>query len=273
MPGHLWSERAGHVGDPIVVLVHGSMDRSAGLLRLSRRIDADHSVLRFDRRGYGRSRATGPPWTVAANVDDLAELLDATMAVPDVVDDTAHTAEQRAAVLFGHSFGGNVALALAERRPELVRAVVVYETPLSWLDWWPGNSAGSAAMAAADPGEAAEAFMRRLVGDDVWERLPARKRDERRAEGAAMTAELADLRRGAPWRGDRIAAPVLALYGEHCRPHHHAAMVGLAEMIPACRSAMVPGAGHAGPHTHADAVAATMAPFLGDAHGAVRGPG
>ena len=29
------------------------------------------------------------------------------------------------------SFGGNVALGLAARRPEAVRAVVVYETPLS----------------------------------------------------------------------------------------------------------------------------------------------
>jgi pimeloyl-ACP methyl ester carboxylesterase len=121
-------------------------------------------------------------------------------------------------VVFGHSFGGNVALALAARRPDLVSAVVVYETPLSWLDWWPGNSAGAAAMAATDSSDAAEAFMRRLVGDEVWERLPASKRRERRAEGAAMVAELADLRRAAPWIGDEIGVPVLALYGEFGRP-------------------------------------------------------
>jgi pimeloyl-ACP methyl ester carboxylesterase len=250
MTASVWSETAGDPASPLVVVVHGSMDRSAGLLRLSRRLAATHCVIRYDRRGYGRSAEIGPPWTVDANVDDL----DALLASP--------SATRAPAILFGHSFGGDVALGLAARRPESVRAVVVYEMPLSWLDWWPGNSAGAAAMAVDDPGDAAEAFMRRLVGDAVWERLPASKQAERRAEGAAMVAELADLRRRAPWDGDRITAPVLALHGEHARPHHRAAMEGLGEMIPGCRTAMVPAAGHAGPHTHADAVAAAMAPFL-----------
>jgi hypothetical protein len=39
-------------------------------------------------------------------------------------------------------------------------------------------------------------------------------------------------------------------------------METLADMIVDCRSAVVPEAGHAGPHTHADAVVATMEPFL-----------
>lgn len=251
MSASVWSETAGDAASPLVVVVHGSMDRSAGLLRLSRRLDATHCVVRYDRRGYGRSAGVGPPWTVDANVGDLEALLASRSEVT-----------RTPAILFGHSFGGDVALGLASRRPELVRGVVVYEMPLSWLDWWPGNSAGAAAMAADDPGDAAEAFMRRLVGDAVWERLPASKQAERRAEGAAMVAELADLRRCAPWDGDRITVPVLALYGEHARPHHRAAMAGLAEMIPGSGSVMVPAAGHAGPHTHADAVVAAMAPFL-----------
>ncbi len=250
MTPSVWSEAAGDPAAPLVVVIHGSMDRSAGLLRLSRRLDATCRVIRYDRRGYGRSAGVGPPWTVDANIDDLERVLASATAAPPP------------AILFGHSLGGDVALGLAARRPELVRAVVVYEMPLSWLDWWPGNSAGAAAMAADDPGDAAEAFMRRLVGDAAWERLAASKQAERRAEGAAMVAELADLRRRAPWDGERIAAPVLALHGEHARPHHRAAMEGLGDMIRGCRTAMVPGAGHAGPHTHADAVAAAMAPFL-----------
>lgn len=250
MTTRVWSETAGDPTAPPAVLIHGSMDRSAGLLRLGRRLDTDHRVTRYDRRGYGRSADVGPPWTVAANIDDLDALLHAASVA------------SAPAVVFGHSFGGNVALGLAARRPELVRAVVVYETPLSWLDWWPGNSAGAAAMAVDDPGDAAEAFMRRLVGDAVWERLPASKRADRRAEGAAMVAELADLRRCAPWDGDRIDVPVLTLCGEHARPHHRAAMESLSDTITGCRSAMVPDAGHAGPHTHADAVAAAMKPFL-----------
>lgn len=247
-PTPVWSETAGADAAPLLVVVHGSMDRSAGLLRLSRRLDVTHRVLRYDRRGYGRSRDVGPPWTVEANVEDLERLIRDRRAGP--------------AALFGHSFGGNVALGLAARRPDLVTGVVVYETPLSWFDWWPGNSAGAAAMAVDDPGDAAEAFMRRLVGDAVWERLPEAKQAERRAEGAAMVAELADLRRRAPWEADQIGVPVLALFGEHARPHHRSAMERLAAVLPSCSSVMVPEAGHAGPHTHADAVAALTAPFL-----------
>lgn len=251
MTERVWTQAAGDPVAPAVVLVHGSMDRSAGLLRLSRQLDADHRVIRYDRRGYGRSVDVGPPWNVETNIDDLEAILHTAL----------HTGSTPA-VLFGHSFGGNIALAVAARRPELVRAVVVYETPLSWLDSWPGNTAGAAAMAVDDPGDAAEAFMRRLVGDAAWERLPASTRVERRSEGAAMVGELADLRRRAPWSGDRIGAPVLALYGEHARPHHRAAMEGLGDLIAGCRSAMVPDAGHAGPHTHAAGVAAALAPFL-----------
>ena len=77
-----------------------------------------------------------------------------------------------------------------------------------------------------------------------------------------MVAELADLRRRAPWAAARVTVPVLALHGERGRPHHRAAMEALADMITGCRSAMVPEAGHAGPHTHADAVIAAMEPFL-----------
>lgn len=244
----MWWESAGARDRPPLVVVHGSMDRSAGLLRLSRRLDDEFRVVRYDRRGYGRSSTVGPPWTVEANVDDLEAIIEHAASAP--------------AVLFGHSFGGNVALAMAARRPDLVRAVGVYETPLSWLDWWPGNSAGAMAMSAEDPGDAAEAFMRRLAGDELWDRMPASKQAARRAEGAPMVAELADLRRAAPWSGERISAPVLAMYGEHARPHHRAAITELGELLPGCTCDMVPGAGHAGPHASADAVAASFETFL-----------
>lgn len=246
--GEVWSETAGEPGAPLVVLVHGSMDRSAGLLRLSRRLDDDHRVLRYDRRGYGRSLGVGPPWTVAANVDDLVALVERTEPGGPVV-------------VFGHSFGGNVALASSARRPDLVDAVVVYETPLSWFDWWPGNSAGGAAVATPDPGDAAEVFMRRLVGDAAWERLSPVKQAARRAEGVAMVDELADLRRCPPWTSDEIGVPVLALHGEHGRPHHRTAMGGLAELLTDCRVEEIPAAGHAGPHTHPDAVADVVRAF------------
>lgn len=247
----VWSAVAGPPEGALVVLVHGSMDRSAGMLRLSRRLDQRFRVVRYDRRGYGRSASLGPPYDVAAHVDDLVRILADHRVGP----------AGAAATLVGHSFGGNVALAVAEQRPELVRAVVVYETPLSWLEWWPGGSAGGRALEHHDAGDAAEAFMRRLVGDATWERLPASTRAARRAEGPAMLAELTDLRRRRPWTWSGVPHPVLALYGEHARPHHVRAMTTLATRLPRAEAARLPGAGHGGPYTHSAALAERIIRF------------
>lgn len=251
----LWAQLAGDDTNPLVVLSHGSMDRSAGMLRLSRRLDEDFAVLRYDRRGYGRSVDVGPPFTLRDHVEDLASVIE------------SHAPGRRAALVFGHSFGGNVALGLADQRPDLVDAVAVYETPLSWLEWWPGSGAGGAALAKNDPAHAAEAFMRRLVGDAIWERLPGASRDARRLEGAAMVAELTDLRRVAPWNAQRIHVPVLAACGELARPHHRRGMAMTADLIEHARFAELDGAGHGAPNSHPGELAALLKTFVNSSAG------
>jgi pimeloyl-ACP methyl ester carboxylesterase len=192
----------------------------------------------------------GPPFAVADNVDDLEWLIE-------------EWSEGRGVPLaFGHSFGGNVVLALAARRPDLVGAVAVYESPLSWLEWWPTETAGGAALAAGDGADAGEAFMRRLVGDEKWARLPPSTRAARRAEGPTMLGELGDLRARAPWDGARITQPVLAMVGERSRPHHRQAVASLPSMLPQVRVVEIVGAGHFGPNTHADAVSVAIVSFL-----------
>jgi len=239
----IWSEVSGPDEAPPVVLVHGSMDRSAGLLKLSRRLDADHRVLRYDRRGYGRSIDVGPPGGIDAHAADLAALVDG-----------------RPAVVFGHSYGGDVALALAERRPDLVRAVVAYEAPMSWLPWWPSTTAGSRALAGeADPADAAERFMRRLIGDERWSRLPERTRAARRREGPAMIAELVDLRSRPAWDGERIVCPLVAMHGERGEPHHRLGVEAMRDMVLGTEVVEIAGARHFGPNTHPDEVAAVIA--------------
>ena len=243
----IWSEESGRLGATLVVLVHGSMDRSAGLLRLSRRLAHEHRVLRYDRRGYGRSTPHPGPFRMVDQVADLVGLLDG-----------------RTAVLFGHSLGGDVALATAARHPGLVAGVVVYEPPLSWLPWWPSTSAGTQALDGhADPADAAEQFMRRLVGDHRWERLPPGTRAARRREGAAMVGELVDLRARAPWRAEALTMPVVAMHGELGAPHHRRGVEQLAAWIPGCEISVVPGAKHFGPNTHAGAVADVVAGLVG----------
>lgn len=237
-PVPIWADEAGPVGAPLIVLVHGSMDRSTGLLKLSRQLDRGFRVARYDRRGYGRSvdahgRHPGP-FDMGAQMGDLLEVL-----------------AGRPAVLVGHSYGGNVALALTARHPELVRAVAIYETPLSWEPWWPGNTAGAAAVASADDPElAAERFMRRMVGDERWEALPERTRQTRRAEGAAMVAELADLREHEPWTADAIRVPVVASYGGLGSPHHRRGMQHVADTIADATVVELPECRHDAPLSH-----------------------
>ena len=224
------------------MLVHGSLDRSAGLLKLSRRLDDRCRVLRYDRRGYGRSVPHPGPFGMDGQVADLVALL-----------------AGRPAVVFGHSYGGDVALALADRHPDLVRAVGVYETPLPWLDWWPDTSAGSQARQEdTPPDEAAERFMRRMIGDERWERLPSGTRAARRSEGVVMVSELVDIGRHAPWDPARITVPAVAMRGSEGRPHHQASADHLGAVLADCPVVTIEGARHFGPNTHPDAVAAVV---------------
>ena len=101
----IWSATNGVVGAPHVVLIHGSLDRSAGMLKLSRRLDDSFRVTRFDRRGYGRSNPHPGPFTIGGQVEDLTT----------VIDDADGAG--RPLVLIGHSYGGNVALAFVDRHP------------------------------------------------------------------------------------------------------------------------------------------------------------
>lgn len=221
------------------------------MLKLGRRLASQYQVTRYDRRGYGRSASLGSPFDIANQVDDL-------IAVIERIGD-----EIRPSVLVGHSYGGNVALALAARRPDLVDGVVTYETPMSWCEWWPNDSAGASAVAMqADPAEAAERFMRRLIGDQRWERLPESTKRSRRNEGQAMVGELIDLRVGAPWSGSAIGVPVLAMHGELGKPYHRRGAETVASEIDGAEVVAVPGAKHPGPNTHPDAVAGLIAEFV-----------
>ncbi|MEO6571564.1 MAG: alpha/beta hydrolase [Ilumatobacteraceae bacterium] len=250
MTREIWSATSGDTGRH-VVLVHGSLDRSAGLLKLGRRLDEQFVVTRYDRRGYGRSAPHPGPFGIDDQVDDLVGVIASSGG------DTAPV------VVVGHSYGGNVALATADRHPGLVAGIVTYEPPLSWEAWWPQNSAGGDAVHhQGDPHDAAERFMRRLIGDERWDRLPPSTRAARRSEGPAMVGELSDLRQRPAWRADRIHVPVLALRGEFGHEHHRSGVEALDRMLPDVELGVVAGARHFGPNTHPDDVAARVVEFV-----------
>lgn len=149
------------------MLVHGTMDRGAGMIRLARQLSG-HQLVRYDRRGYGRSFDATPARSFDDHVDDLAAV---------VGDEPTY--------VFGHSYGGVVALALATRGHHALRGVAVYEAPMAWQEWWPAPPSHD-----ADPAATAERFLIGLLGEEIWWRLPASSRADRRREGRVMVEEL-----------------------------------------------------------------------------------
>jgi pimeloyl-ACP methyl ester carboxylesterase len=217
---------------PTVVIVHGAMDRSASFGRVARHLDGLH-VVRYDRRGYGRS-AAAPLGTLDDHVDDLLA----------VVGD-------RTVTVFGHSIGGVIALVAAERAPDRVVSVLAFEAPAPWADWWPQPRSAP----PEDAGDEAEAFMRRAIGEHFWRRLPARTRADRRAEGGALRADIASLQGPAPYDAPGLRVPVLSAAGSDTTWWHQRATRELAEAAPLGEHAVVAGAEHGAHLTHPTALA------------------
>ncbi len=102
------------VGDsgPRVVFVHGLFGQGKNWTTIAKALATDgHRVTLVDLPNHGHS-----PWTDRVDYLDMAELL------------AAHLQELAEPVtLVGHSMGGKVAMQLALRHPELLRALVVVD--------------------------------------------------------------------------------------------------------------------------------------------------
>jgi pimeloyl-ACP methyl ester carboxylesterase len=222
---------------PLVVLVHGTLDRSTGFARVRREL-REFRVVAYDRRGYARSRDVQPAATgIEEHVDDLLAVL-----------------AGRPAVVVGHSYGADVTLTATTRPGTPIRGVVAYEPPMTWLPDWPRDTAGAAAVRAAveagDTGAAAEWFLRRMAGDEAWERLPERTKAERRAEGATLVAELRSIRDEAPFDPAEVAVPVVVGCGTSSAEHHRRATEALARALPHGELVLVEGAAHGAHLSH-----------------------
>lgn len=217
-----------HEGGPHrFVLVHGSMDREGGFARLVKHLRPHGEVVTYDRQGYARSLRAPGDRSLAAHMEDLRIVIG---AVPSVV--------------VGHSLGGSIALGLAASRPELFRGLVVYESPMSWEPWWSKGGGGSMAAGAATPEDAAEAFMRHMVGRERWDRLPRRTKDSRRAEGVALRAESISLRLGPPWKRAHLDCPVMSGCGAESRNDFLRSARIVSELSDDGRLVVMPGAHH-----------------------------
>jgi pimeloyl-ACP methyl ester carboxylesterase len=215
-----------------VILIHGTMDRASGFAKVLTHLGAV-DVVTYDRRGYGHARDRQP-----ASLDD------------HVVDLLDQLGEERA-VLVGHSLGGDLALAAAARRPDLVQAVGAWEAPLPWLPWWPEQSAGIQAVTRGlAPADAAELFMRGVVGDEIWEALPEPTKAARRAEGPAMLVDVQAVRARPPFDATAVEAPVLAGRGGRSKSYHRRSAEWLVDNLRDAELFEIAGATHGAHKSH-----------------------
>jgi pimeloyl-ACP methyl ester carboxylesterase len=127
-----------------IVLIHCFSCAIDWWNRMMPLIDRDHRVVAVDLLGHGGSEKPTSGYTPPNQADLIAEALNE-LGVRD-------------AVVAGHSLGGSVAVALAERSPQLVRKVMIIDTPPDHS----GSSLGLIAKLGFEP----------VVGEFFWRVKP-----------------------------------------------------------------------------------------------------
>ncbi|TQF73672.1 alpha/beta fold hydrolase [Rhodococcus spelaei] len=185
--------RYGPVDGPPVLALHGMTGHGQRWQHLADGYLPQVRMLAPDLRGHGRS-TWAPPWSIDNQVDSLVELLEAEAREP--------------VVLVGHSFGGTIALHLAARAPERVRALLLLD-PAMALDPAKLLEIADLTVRYPDYTDAAEARSEKVHG--AWADVPDEVLD---AEIAEHLIQLEGGRVG--WR---YAVPaVVASWGELARP-------------------------------------------------------
>lgn len=233
----LYYEEQG-TGAPILLIPGTGSDADAWgsapdeLARLGR-------VIVYDRRGCTRSERPAPyrRTTPAEQADDAAALLDGLGALP--------------AIIIGRSYGGEVALQLAVRFPERVRALVLLEgggLALSseagaFLAWMADRI--RAAVTARGPEAAGEVLLRTVLGDAGYEAASPALKARVAANGPAIVAEMEGLQDDQLEAGRlrEITCPALVITATSSPAPFRRLSEALTAALPNARLALVEG-GH-----------------------------
>ena len=201
-------------------------------------------VITYDRRGYARSGGEAPR-SMAVHTADAAALLEHLRAQP--------------AVVVGTSAGAGIAIDLAVRRPDLVRAVVAHEFPWRATRHLPGRSQIAALVRIGwlalrgRQSDAAEELLRAAYayrdGGTAWDAFPEEWRRLARANAGTALADLRNSVGNYPTPSDlaQIAVPVVCSFGARSPDFMGVAVRALAAAIPTAVTRRIEGAGHAAP--------------------------
>jgi pimeloyl-ACP methyl ester carboxylesterase len=228
MPVRLHVVRAGPPDAAPVVLIHGSAaDHTTWTIQLASGLAHRFALIAYDRRDDATS--------VAEHAGDAATLIDAA----------------RPALVVGSSFGAVIALELARRAPDRVAGLVLCEPPLPPTDDGPKAPEAFLArfdqIAAEQSGEAAaEFFLRTVLGDTAYDRMPRAFQARSKALWRAIRSDSAALIAYRPRYAElgAVTTPALLLGGDRSAAYFRPTLEALAAALGSARLEILPGAGH-----------------------------
>jgi pimeloyl-ACP methyl ester carboxylesterase len=233
--GELYLRQEGPPAAAALPLIHGNASSARWWDDLVPLLAGSHRVIRVDLLGYGRS----------------ARPADGGYALPDQARRVGEAMDRLGVgrvVAVGHSSGGAAATALAERRPDLVDALVLINTG-------PHLGALIAPPTAIDPAQwptVSDQQLRQFTGPAFSRpgyQIPPQLLDEMRAMTFhSLTATTQASRdyvreRPLPDRLARLGKPLLVLFGEEDR-RWRASSAADYHAVPGAKVEMLPGLGH-----------------------------
>jgi 3-oxoadipate enol-lactonase len=239
---NLYYEEVGK-GTPIL-LIHPSGATASTWGSVIEELTRLGRVIAYDRRGYARSGGE-PVRSVSRHAADAASILEALRTPP--------------AVVVGTSSGAAIAVDLAVRRPDLVKAVVSHEFPWRMMFRLPTASQiatfakmGSLVLRHREA-DAAEVLLHAAYayrdGGSAWEAFPEEWRRAGRENARATLRDFLASIGSYPSRSDlaTLTAPVVCSHGSRS-PEFMVRLTGsLASAIPTARVEVIEGAAHAAP--------------------------
>jgi 2-hydroxymuconate-semialdehyde hydrolase len=227
-----------------VLLIHGQPGSSADFAPLRRLLSPTRTVLAPDRPGWGESVEVAGGF--AHNATAMLRVLD------DAGVDRA--------LVIGYSWGGGVALALAEYHPERVAGLVLVSSvgphSVGWIDRLPilpgiGTTLTTSGFVTARAGLLAVGLAQQVrrgkeSARHSWVRALSRSFEGRHGIASFMVEQRAlfdELDAIVARIGD-VRAATIVVTGDRDRLVPPATASALADTIPDARLRLVPGAGH-----------------------------